>query len=206
MTNYIESINQLKEAVAKIEEQKKKIAEEIGHPAFIQAFLKLKEAVPAINSVYWTQYTPHWNDGESCDFSVHDYYFTTKLDEEVGFEPDYDDLFSYLQTSEEIANEKIRAKERKEKYLFDLDQYQKGLVKYKPYDPGSYTENNIKISEKLHAIYGDEEIHKIRKAMEEFNTFFHTIPHDIFEQIFGDHAKITIQHDGKVEVEEYSHD
>lgn len=31
---------------------------------------------PAITAVIWTQYTPYFNDGDTCEFSVHEPYFT----------------------------------------------------------------------------------------------------------------------------------
>jgi hypothetical protein len=31
---------------------------------------------PAITAVIWTQYTPYFNDGDTCEFAVHEPYFT----------------------------------------------------------------------------------------------------------------------------------
>ena len=33
---------------------------------------------PAVTAVGWTQYTPHFNDGDACEFGLHGFYATTK--------------------------------------------------------------------------------------------------------------------------------
>lgn len=35
---------------------------------------------PGITAVVWTQYTPYFNDGDTCEFSVNDPYFTNAKD------------------------------------------------------------------------------------------------------------------------------
>lgn len=51
---------------------------------------------PRIHTIGWTQYTPYFNDGEPCEFSVGQPWFTTtglpKLDEETGAPTDQHDL------------------------------------------------------------------------------------------------------------------
>ena len=37
---------------------------------FKEAFEEIFEKYPAIETVSWTQYTPHFNDGDTCEFSV----------------------------------------------------------------------------------------------------------------------------------------
>lgn len=34
------------------------------------------EKNPGINAIRWSQYTPYFNDGDTCEFSVHEPYFT----------------------------------------------------------------------------------------------------------------------------------
>lgn len=44
-------------------------------------------------AIAWRQYTPHWNDGETCEFSVHDPSFTTSqevADSWLNFEYEFD--------------------------------------------------------------------------------------------------------------------
>lgn len=49
--------------------------------AMKKAFKEFFTNNPNVSSIYWTQYTPHFNDGEECIFNVHDMYFT--IGEEV---------------------------------------------------------------------------------------------------------------------------
>lgn len=39
-------------------------------------FVKFWEENPAIKAVTWNQYAPYFNDGDPCEFSVNDPYFT----------------------------------------------------------------------------------------------------------------------------------
>lgn len=52
-------------------------------------FAEFWEKNPAIKAVKWTQYAPYFNDGEPCEFSVHDPYFTNAEGD------DLDDLSSW---------------------------------------------------------------------------------------------------------------
>ncbi len=55
-----------------------------------------KDKLPAsVNAVRWTQYSPHFNDGEPCTFSVNEPYFDVEgVDEDSeGWYSDYEDGF-----------------------------------------------------------------------------------------------------------------
>lgn len=45
---------------------------------------------PEVGSVAWTQYTPYFNDGDTCEFGVNDFHFLPDSDESVD-DSDYDD-------------------------------------------------------------------------------------------------------------------
>jgi len=44
-------------------------------PALKEAFIDLKKTIPTLEAVKWEQYTPYFNDGDSCTFSLHGVYF-----------------------------------------------------------------------------------------------------------------------------------
>lgn len=44
---------------------------------------------PGITAIIWTQYTPYFNDGDTCTFGVNEPYFTNANDEQM------DDIASY---------------------------------------------------------------------------------------------------------------
>lgn len=50
------------------------------------------DACPEVEAITWTQYTPYFNDGESCEFSVHDKYFILVGDEDPD---DYEGSVTY---------------------------------------------------------------------------------------------------------------
>lgn len=49
-----------------------KLSEE-GEDALKEVFKELFEKHPRLESVTWVQYTPYFNDGDPCYFSVHDF-------------------------------------------------------------------------------------------------------------------------------------
>lgn len=71
MTKKVEEMN---EALKKIRERYQSEAQGLFNE-LTNGFFR---AYPQVKSIYWTQYTPHWNDGEDCEFSVNEIYY--KLD------------------------------------------------------------------------------------------------------------------------------
>lgn len=47
-----------------------------------QAFKDFFEACPEVRAIVWAQYAPFWNDGEPCEFSVHEYEVVSFSDKE----------------------------------------------------------------------------------------------------------------------------
>lgn len=65
----------LKQVTGELEAAKarmREFAKSEGRSAVHAAFQELFAKYPRIGAVRWTQYTPHFNDGEPCVFSVHD--------------------------------------------------------------------------------------------------------------------------------------
>lgn len=50
----------------------KKLRDE-GQAAVGEAFKEVFDKFPELQSIVWTQYTPYFNDGDTCTFSVHDF-------------------------------------------------------------------------------------------------------------------------------------
>ncbi len=49
---------------------------EAGKRAVKALFAAFFEAHPAVTAVGWTQYTPHFNDGDACEFGLHGFYIS----------------------------------------------------------------------------------------------------------------------------------
>lgn len=61
----------LTELTKKYEETKKKFQEELSSE-LKKSFTKFFQENPKIYGIMWEQYTPHFNDGDTCYFSVHE--------------------------------------------------------------------------------------------------------------------------------------
>lgn len=114
-----------------------------------------------ITSIGWTQYTPYFNDGDTCEFGVN-----------------HDDI--YINGEDESG---IDFLDWRMKYaLKGEEKYKKELADNKNLDYEEYT------------------------IVEEFKEVLSSIPEEFYKDLFGDHAKITINADGTIETDEYEHE
>lgn len=65
-----EMISEIKEKQAEIKRLQKELQEKSAK-IFLSSFKKLFEETPKLKSFAWTQYTPYFNDGDTCYFSAH---------------------------------------------------------------------------------------------------------------------------------------
>lgn len=66
--------DEIKERLEKINKEKELVMAELqkdGQKVLKDLFLDFLAKTPEIHSLRWVQYTPHFNDGDSCEFSVH---------------------------------------------------------------------------------------------------------------------------------------
>jgi hypothetical protein len=68
-----------------IEEQKALRAkfQETAQSLFKETTKQFFDNNPAVTAIHWTQYTPYFNDGETCVFSVGEVYFTNANSEQM---------------------------------------------------------------------------------------------------------------------------
>lgn len=91
--------------------------EEEGEAALKEAFKEIFDKHPRLESIIWVQFTPYFNDGDPCYFSVHDFDVTVSAPEGSSEEDEddelYDEDYSYgdriyqLQKSEDEELKKI---------------------------------------------------------------------------------------------------
>lgn len=65
------SIKELNELSIKVKETKNFLFEQ-ATKSFYEAAKKVMTDSPAIGAIFWTQYTPYFNDGEPCTFNLMD--------------------------------------------------------------------------------------------------------------------------------------
>jgi hypothetical protein len=75
-----DTITKLAKEFTKVKEKFKTNAQVAMKKAFKEFFAEN----PSVMSIYWTQYTPHFNDGDECNFGVHEMYYSTALIERDG--------------------------------------------------------------------------------------------------------------------------
>lgn len=63
------------EGLRKLKEEYQKRIREDGEKALKETFVELFDKYPELKSITWAQYTPYFNDGDTCTFSVREFDF-----------------------------------------------------------------------------------------------------------------------------------
>lgn len=148
------------------------------------SFKKFFELNPEIQSIEWTQYTPYFNDGEECIFSVNEMFFRLVGDDDSDL---YDLESKYTVSSyalDIISGKYTSAYYSKERALREVAETEE-LIKSLNVTP--------------------ERIKELEQNFKNFKDVLSKLNDDVYEDVFGDHALITATKDG-FEVEYYEHD
>lgn len=149
-------------------------------PAIKEAIIQLRELVPELIKIEWTQYTPYFNDGEPCEFSVNEPYF----------------YLSGLVSEEEkreMDDEGLHPEERE-----DCIEFYSYRSQWK-YDPSSKWGAHKLINEGKLSL-------EAAKAMANFSTKL-LASEALLKVVFGDHTKVLIDVlTGDIESESYDHE
>ena len=154
--------------------------------AFIMAIKEIFQE-GQLEGIAWTQYTPYFNDGDTCEFNLGEIYFVKSGINEHGFPAE---IYSYENEDDEgYKKYVIIPLSKPSSYYYekaDKDPYCKKVVDAWE----SISDKNFVVT-----------LNKIASFMSKND--------DLMEGIYGDHASITIykNKDGKIEtkVEEYEH-
>ena len=178
--------------------------------AAVQNFL---DECPEVESVSWTQYTPYFNDGDACEFSVNEVHYVLDGDEDPC---DYEGSVIYTQKNLDYAQEKLKIAEEytKDPYTW-AENYKKeyrskwGRDPYSepkpyPWNPADAQERIDEIEEFL-AKYPSGTIERIEEKFNSLKDSIGLIDEDIMQSIYGDHVKVTINRSG-TDIDEYDHD
>ena len=191
------------------------------------AFFKKYEDV--VYSIFWTQYTPYFNDGEACEFSVHEAFLNLIQDiDDEDFENDGEGSFLYGEENLQRAKEDLEkmllwevdpitaAKKHQQEYMIRYnrdpfnanDYYNRGKTELELMQ--KWTPTHYKSSDDVRA-----EIAKIENFLVTYPSLkpdfyaicnmISSIDENLMRAMFGDHVKVIVTKDG-IETEEYSHD
>lgn len=175
-------IDNIKEEFKVFEEKKKQMVKELREqfPAILKP---LFDKSSKINSVGWTQYTPHFNDGDTCEFSVN---------------RDKESLYINCTSVYDIP-------ETKEDLSVYITEINKEEVKEYISKKGYSWLKDRKIGESSYIQNKDQDF-KLVQEIKDFHNILTDIPEELFKDLFGDHVKVTIHRGGNVVVEDYDHD
>ena len=176
-----ESVGKKLTTIEKIKKQRDELRSKIaksGKTALQTIFKELFKECPQVEAIRWTQYTPHFNDGEACEFSR--YSLTYKI-AGITFvtyrelSSDYDDHVFY--SDDGFIDS------------FDLEHGKKS---------SAYKEAHAL------AVANVKNFPALVKKLDEFERSLIGTD-DMFEVAFGDHCRVTADRKGFT-VEEYEHD
>jgi len=203
----------LKEMNARIRKIKDEMAVE-SRSVLNESFQEFFTANPEFKSVFWTQYTPHFNDGDECFFSVNEVWaklvLDTVEDDEEG--SDIPDPAYRVRILEHLKN----AQADDEEYLKDPEGFTKKnnrwnnkKYSYKPRTP--YFEKELAEHDaSVEKLGGIKVAERLSKAHKDINNVISYINPEFMEMMFGDHVRVEVSLDkhGNViyDVEDYEHD
>lgn len=214
----------LQEQINALNKQMQETSKELMKEAFREFFEKYQSVV---DNVYWTQYTPHFNDGEACEFGVNDVFILLKDDEEacdyegssISDKKDISDLKQKIADIEAWEKDPMTAaRKHQSDYIkkynrdpFAQDRYSYGnnrgksseelMREWKPHygTKENYLEQ-LAFAENLVSKYPD-----LKKDLGDVKSMVSNIDENLMRAMFGDHAKVIVSKTG-IEVEEYDHD
>lgn len=166
--SFIEAINTMNKVRAEIAKT--------GKTAFALVAKKLFEAAPQFTAVKWTQYAPYFNDGDACEFSVHEPSFA--IDEETAALVKDPDGF------------------------FDSDEEDEDGNQFRFVDAWSIASDYAweGVEGGVPKVFQE-----LKQHANEFHSTLNSIE-DICKETFGEHNKVIIYANGNVEITDYDHD
>jgi hypothetical protein len=179
---------------AEIKVEARKVIEAVGAEFFARN--------PSVTAIRWTQYTPYWQDGDTCSFSAND-------PELQIFETDSDER--YFDGHQGL----LRRKEHHERQIAEIEAEiaagepaKTGHFWHRsrgPEDIASAKSDIAKIDEQIASAGGVGAYTKIVADFEVVSNIIKSIKDDDLEIVFDDHVQVFVTKDG-ITVEEYEHD
>lgn len=168
----------------------KKMAKEKGSEMILELFKPLFDL--GVVQISWTQYTPYFNDGEACEFGVGDTYISFT----------------------EVAADGYLDEEEGWYYGSDMERAFAPFVAPQSYSWRKYTQEDIANLRRDHEAQlakfqemglSKASVSDIAKAKGEVDTLMGK-NEELLQMIFGDHVRVLVRSNGRIDVEEYEHD
>lgn len=170
-------VDALQSAIDEMQKMQAKIKEYYAE-AFKATCKHLFETYPTLESFGWTQFTPYFNDGDSCEFGVCTDEWYMRINGEC---PEESEEWDY---DSERSGWYSRATGEKIEYK-DVRQDRKSYV----YNTGVFHKTDEKLTEALRTV----------------QAFINAMDEDSLKAMFGDHAQVIVTSE-KVETEHFDHD
>lgn len=195
MSKAAEKLEKVRE---KLENVRKELRE-FGEKAVREALSEFFDAHPQVEALRWEQYTPHFNDGDACVFSVHEVRAKLKDVPDDEEDEDYGHQDGFLSAG---SLRSFLPEDKKKEYM---------CLCYPP----NGEHYNSKTGKSNFSNSGYDQAQKLKEwapgadkdlqdDLRQLNKLIQNAE-EALQAAFGDHAQITATRK-KIEVEEYEHD
>ena len=163
---------------------------------FEPIFQEFFKAFPEIKMIAWTQYTPYFNDGDTCEFGVNDKVFVA-VDAVKKYEEDEDE-------DEDEDTDRVSIYDLEYEYEFPYKKPHAFVYEYAAKTNDPYYTKQVDVYEQKKAELGPRFV-EVCDGVEAMETYLSGIPEEIYLAAFGDHVEVRVTKDG-IDVEEHEHD
>lgn len=193
MTEAADKLAEIDRVIADFTAQRKALAETVGQELVGEVVSPLL-AFPGVTAVSWTQYTPYFNDGDPCEFSVN------WPGIQFGLDPDDDEDEEYDGSPGYDGYDLQR--------LVTVDDKRENVPTYyqsRPQDWYDYVDRQTARRDHLLALgVTAKSLKELGEELQGFQAWLEN-HEDFLEDAFGDHVRVTFRRNGAVDVDEYSH-
>ena len=120
----MQSLKNLSETQKDMQAQIKTLAQSNVEPALKEAINELTTLIPQLTAVKWNQYTPHFNDGDVCEFGVNEVSFKLNDATEGGdYDNGWNDVSSYSTITNGVTEEGLTKSQNDALVAFQTNLY-----------------------------------------------------------------------------------
>jgi hypothetical protein len=194
----MENINKV---IQSIQEAQKELELKITN--IVKPYIKqLFKDVPELKAIQWVQFTPHFNDGDECIFSVESPSFF--IDPEIL--DIYEDEIDFADFNPSDLREFDDCDHNSFKQPWFYSYRNENASKFEEYQK-RYSKENSRY-ERLVSVIGTKRLQEIESVLLAFSSNVDVLE-DGFRTAFGEHSMVTVVREGEeidITVDDYDHD